>query len=173
MDTQHDKKMEQLAARWAEDDKRHADQVNAIARLLHTVESDIRLSRWTHIDGRAVPVSLNSAIVTLSGALADLKALTSYERSQRNAQYLDDAPTDAVCVMDWTRCTERFCMRYASGCPYYTEDDGPTCPRCHRVIADVSDGEPSRIMDVTDANEEWSGVELCVECAEYLDPTEG
>ena len=47
-----------------------------------------------------------------------------------------------------------------------------TCPRCGRIIANVSDGEPSRIMDVTDANEEWSGIDLCVECAEYLDPTE-
>ncbi len=46
------------------------------------------------------------------------------------------------------------------------------CPRCGRYIANVSDGEPSHIMDVTDQNAEWAGVDLCVECAEYLDPTE-
>jgi hypothetical protein len=40
---------------------------------------------------------------------------------ERNAQYLTDAPTDAVCVMDWDRCTEVFCMRYASGCPHFSE----------------------------------------------------
>lgn len=53
-----------------------------------------------------------------------------------------------------------------------TTDYAPRCPRCGRTIADVSDGEPSRIMDVDERNAGWAGVDLCVECAEYLDPTD-
>lgn len=29
---------------------------------------------------------------------------------------------DAVCVMDWDRCTEKFCDLYASGCPHFNEE---------------------------------------------------
>jgi hypothetical protein len=77
----------------------------------------------------------------------------------------------AVCVMDWNRCTERWCEFYASGCPHFREDE-PRCPRCGRVIATVGDGDPARIMDVTNENAEYAGADLCLRCAEYLDPTD-
>lgn len=30
--------------------------------------------------------------------------------------------SNAVCVMDWNRCTEKSCDLYASGCPHFTEE---------------------------------------------------
>ena len=48
---------------------------------------------------------------------------------------------------------------------------GDCCPRCGRKITDVGDGESSHILPDSDYEGEWCGVELCVECAEYLDPS--
>lgn len=31
--------------------------------------------------------------------------------------------SNAVCVMDWDRCTEKLCDLYASGCPHFTEEE--------------------------------------------------
>lgn len=62
------------------------------------------------------PISVNHERV----AQYTLDTLDNYVK--RNSQYLTDAPTDAVCVMDWNRCTEMFCTRYASGCPYFNEE---------------------------------------------------
>ena len=93
---------------------------------------------------------------------------TWQEPETTSAQY---GHPSAVCVMDWNRCTETFCDLYASGCPHFRED-GPRCPRCGRVIATVGDGDPARIMDVTNENAEYAGADLCLRCAEYLDPTD-
>lgn len=50
--------------------------------------------------------------------LQDAGLLTDAEQ-----EALDLGHPDAVCVMDWSHCTERWCERYASGCPYFTEDE--------------------------------------------------
>jgi hypothetical protein len=47
------------------------------------------------------------------------------------------------------------------------------CPRCQRYIVDVGDGESSHILPDGPQDSPWVGIELCVECAEEIDPTPG
>ena len=68
-----------------------------------------------------------------------------------------------VCVMDWERCTLRDCQSY-SACLFRVD----RCPRCGRDMA----GEPAHPLDINERNSEWAGVDICLRCAEYLDPTE-